>query len=108
MRAGNETTDPADYEQTGGGGGLDPGAALSDPEAALTGSAPEGRLAPGQTSQPFMPRGIPPWTVTFTNVTSSKQCTSGEITNAGVTVTITDWDTCAIEITSPVGGSGDR
>lgn len=108
MRAGNGTNDPADYDQTGGGGGVDPMTAVSDTETALTGGAPEGRLAPGQTSQPFQPRGMPPWTVEFTNVTTGAKCSQGGLTNAGVTVTIKAWDPCDIEVKNPGGGSSGR
>ena len=69
------------------------------------GGDPEGRLDPGQTSQPFMPRGRKPWTITFTNTLTGEVCTSPEITNAGAKVTITSWDPCDFRVDEPGGGN---
>lgn len=70
----------------------------------MTNGSPEGRLNPGQTSQPFTPRGKKPWTITFTNVRTGRVCTSPEVTNAGVTVKITGWEPCEFEIVEPGNG----
>jgi hypothetical protein len=87
MRAENTTNDPVDYDQSGGGGGI-------DPQQSPPGS-PQGKLNPGQTSQPWVPRGRPPWSVVFTDTKTGRTCTASGITNANATVTVSSFNPCS-------------
>jgi len=88
MRAENQTNDPVDYEQDGGGGGDE-----ERPGQNPLGS-PEGRLNGGQTSQPWVPRGRPPWTVSFADTKTGRTCSATGITNPNATVTIASFNPC--------------
>ncbi|MEM7051869.1 MAG: hypothetical protein AAF604_19540 [Acidobacteriota bacterium] len=55
MRVDNGTTDPVDFEQTGGGG---------DPDDELENCQVTGNLKPGGSAT-FVPGCRPPWTVVF-------------------------------------------
>jgi hypothetical protein len=89
MRAENDTNDPVEYDQSGAGGdGGD-----EKPEQTAPGS-PNGRLNAGETSQPWVPQGRPPWSVKFTDTQTNRQCTVSNITNPSATVTINSFNPC--------------
>jgi hypothetical protein len=91
MRAENETNDPVDYDQSGGGGDVDPEEqGRSDP------GNPQGRLQPGETSQPFVPRGRPPWQVTFVDTRTGRTCNLTGITNPHATVKVSSFNPCDV------------
>lgn len=85
MRLNNGTTDPVDYEQTGGG-----------PQSAVRGT-----LTPAGTpdsSTEFPPSGVPPFQVVFTFPPDSKdplkEATASNIPNDDSTVRLCpDWTT---------------
>ncbi|MEM7051868.1 MAG: hypothetical protein AAF604_19535 [Acidobacteriota bacterium] len=88
MRVDNGTTDPVDFEQTGGGG--DP----QDP--ADSKQSKSGHLNPsGQSGddESFTPAGKPNYTVSFENSNNKSQtATSAPFSNASATVTLnSDW-----------------
>jgi hypothetical protein len=82
MRVNNQTTDPVDYEQTGG----DP----PDPENAIVSQS--GQLAAGTETGSFVPAGTSPWEVGFRSVgiKPEKSAKSPEITDPNATVTLND------------------
>jgi hypothetical protein len=86
MRAENDTNDPIVYDQSGGGG--------DEEEPSEAPGSPSGRLDPGHTSQPWVPRGRPPWSVQFTDTKTSRQCTVSGISNPNATVTINSFNPC--------------
>lgn len=84
MRVNNQTSDPVDWEQTGG--------SPPDPENAAAKVSQQGQLNGNSESNPFVPVGEPPWDVNFTStgVTPQKSAKSPEITDPKATVTLND------------------
>lgn len=80
MRVNNQTSDPVEYEQNGGG---DP---LPKSGATLTQS---GSLQPFSETPPFVPSGQPPYTVGF-SAPGHKPATSCQFSNPNATVTLND------------------
>lgn len=89
MRAENETNDPVEYDQSGGGGDVEP-----EEQAQTDPGSPQGRLNPGESSKPFVPRGRPPWQVKFVDTKTGRTCTATGITNPSATVKVTSFNPC--------------
>lgn len=69
MRVNNQTSDPVDWEQTGG----------SPNEDEIDASCPErGHLEVGEESPEFKPCGDPPYQVSFLTAASSKPLRTAE------------------------------
>ena len=84
MNLNNGTSDPVDYEQSGGGEPL--------PEEEV-GPVQTGTLAPDADSGDFIPAGRPPYTVHFNQANQKNpNATSCAFSDAGATVTLnSDW-----------------
>jgi hypothetical protein len=83
MRVDNQTSNPVEYEQTGGG--------TPDPkdEAAL--ASQSGKLHANSETPSFTPVGTPPYAVKFTNEDRpTQQVNSCKFTDPDATVTLND------------------
>lgn len=89
MRVDNQTSDPVDWEQTGGSGPMPEDVQ----QVVQTQSSKSGNLDPDKDSGDFVPAGKPPYTVTFSDEDGVHQpVTSCEFSDAGATVTLnSDW-----------------
>lgn len=86
MRVNNQTSDPVDWEQTGG----DP----TDPQDTAAFASQDGELNAHSETASFTPVGTAPWEVHFRSVgvKPEKSAKSPEITDADATVTLnSDW-----------------
>lgn len=89
MNLNNGTSDPVDYDQTGGG--TLPEDAASPPGD--SGSSRVGSIQADQDTGDFVPAGKPPYTVSFVNQnTRSQRATSCAFSDGSATVTLNaDW-----------------
>lgn len=84
MRVNNQTSDPVDWEQTGG----EP----TDPEDSAAIASQDGQLSAQSETEPFTPVGTSPWEVHFRSVGVSprKSAKSPAIFDPDATVTLSD------------------
>lgn len=81
MRVNNQTNNPVEWEQTGGGSGF------------AESQSQSGQLGESEESPPITPVGTAPWAVTFTNSNKPSQTAdSPKFSDPEATVTLnSDW-----------------